>query len=313
MYIALAIAPVFAVMVLGYALRRAGLPDESFWPQADRLVYWVLMPVLLFHMNSTVSFSGDLAAGFAFVLIVAFFGVALLIFLACRALRIEPAVTSTVLQGALRHNAFIALAICESLMGRAGLEMATLAMSILALVTNVSIVPMLIGLLPRPPGMSVGRRVLKDTVKNPIILGIFAGLMTNLVTDGPIPGIHDATGIVGRAALPMMLICVGASLSFSGARGKLLPVMLSMAGKFLIFPALVVALALWLSLDEPGITILLVFGAMSTANAGLALARQLGGDAPLMSTIIAAQTTLVFVTLPVSILLVRLVMNALRL
>lgn len=309
MSIVLAIAPVFAVMVLGHLLRRSGLPDESFWPQADRLVYWVLMPVLLFHMNSTVSFSGDLAASFAFVLIAAFYAVALLTFLACRAFRIEPAITSTVLQGALRHNAFIALAICESLMGQEGLALATLAMSILALVTNISIVPMLIGLLPKPAGMSVRRRVMRDTVKNPIILGIVAGLMTNLVTDGPIPGLHDATGIVGRAALPMMLICVGASLSFSGARGKLLAVMLSFAGKFLVFPVLVVALALWLPLDDQSVTVLLVFGAMSTATAGLALARQLGGDVELMSTIIAAQTALVFVTLPVSILVVRLTVN----
>ena len=62
MSIVLAIAPVFAVMILGYFLNRGGLPDHTFWPQADRLVYWVLMPVLLFHMNSTVSFTGEMAA-----------------------------------------------------------------------------------------------------------------------------------------------------------------------------------------------------------------------------------------------------------
>lgn len=308
----LAIAPVFAVMVLGHVLRRAGLPNESFWPQADRLVYWILMPVLLFHMNSTASFSGDLAISFAIVLVAAFYSVAILTFFACRALRIDDAITSTVLQGALRHNAFIALAICESLMGREGLVQATLAMSILALVTNVSIVPMLIGLLPKPPGMSVKRRVMKDTVKNPIFLGIFAGLITNLLTVGPIPAVHEATGIVGRAALPMTLMCVGASLSFSGAKGKILPVLLSMAGKFLVFPMLVVALALSLSLDDLSIKVLLVFGAMSTATAGLALSRQLGGDVPLMSTIIATQTALVFVTLPISIIAVRLAVSALE-
>ena len=83
MTIILAIAPVFAVMVLGHLLSRAGLPDRAFWPQADRLVYWVLMPVLLFHMNSTVSFSGEMAASFAIVLVVAFYGVALITYLVC--------------------------------------------------------------------------------------------------------------------------------------------------------------------------------------------------------------------------------------
>lgn len=304
MSIVLAILPVFAVMVLGHALSRSGMPGDSFWPLADRLVYWVLMPILLFHMNSTVTFSGELATGFAMVLIAAFYGVALISFLACRAFRTAPPVTSTVLQGALRHNAFVALAICESLFGREGLEMATLAMSILALVTNVSIVPMLIGLLPAQPGISVRRRVLKDTVKNPIILGIVVGLMTSLLTDGPIPGLHDATGIIGQAALPLMLLCVGASLSFSGARRKVFPIALSMAGKFLVFPGLVLILSLWFSLNDRAVVVLLVFGAMSTANAGLVLARQLGGDAELMSTIIAVQTTALFATLPLTILIV---------
>ena len=310
MSIVLAIAPVFAVMVLGHILGRGGLPDQSFWPQADRLVYWVLMPVLLFHMNSTVSFTGEMASGFAIVLVAAFYGVALLTFLACRLFEIAPPVTSTILQGALRHNSFIALAICESLYGQEGLEMATLAMSILALVTNVSIVPMLIGLLPKPPGMSVRRRVLRDTVRNPIILGIFSGLAVNLFIDGPIPGLHDATGLVGRAALPLMLLCVGASISFSGARGKSFPLLLSMAGKFVVFPSFVIALATWLSLDGPAVVVLLVFGAISTANAGLVLARQLGGDAPLMSTIIAVQTTACFVTLPIWILTLQYAQNA---
>ena len=52
-------------------------------------------------------------------------------------------------------------------------------------------------------------------------------------------------------------------------------------------------------------TLVLVFGAISTASSGLTLARQLGGDAPLMSTIIAVQTAAVFLTLPLSIILVQ--------
>ena len=305
MDVVLSIAPVFAVMVLGMALHRAGLPGEIFWQQADRLVYWVLIPVLLFHMNSTASFSGGLAVSFALVLVLSYFGVAAVIYLVCRLFGIEPEVTSSVLQGALRHNAFIALAICESLYGREGLEMATLATSILALVTNASIVPMMIGLLPRPPGMSVGQRVLKDTVRNPIIIAICLGLLTNVLVGRPIPGLHSFTRIVGNAALPLMLLCVGASLSFTGARGKSLPVALSMVGKLLVFPMLTVALALALGLEGPAVIVVLVFGAISTASSGLTLARQLGGDAPLMSTIIAVQTAAVFLTLPLSIILVQ--------
>lgn len=301
----LSIIPVFAVMVLGHVLYRTGLPGDTFWVQADRLVYWVLIPVLLFHMNSTADFSGDRTFTFAVVLIAAYFGVAAITYLACRGFGIASSVTSSVLQGALRHNAWIALAVCEGLYGRAGLELATLAMTVLALATNITIVPILVGLLPKPPGMSVGERILKDTIRNPIILAIVAGLSVNALTDGPIPAIHDFAGIVGNAALPLMLLCVGAGISISGARGKVFPLFLASFGKFLVFPLLALGLSLWFGLQGPDLVVLLVFAATSTASAGLNLARQLHGDVQLMSTIIAMQTMALFLTLPLTLLSVQ--------
>lgn len=303
MDVILAIAPVFGVMVLGHILFRLGLPGDSFWVQADRLVYWVLIPALLFHMNSTAEFGGERIRSFAIVLISAFFLVAALAFVTCRILRIGPDETSSVLQGSVRHNAFIALALCESLYGKTGLETATLATAILALVTNVSIVPMMIGLLPKPEGMSIGARVLKDTVRNPVVLAICLGLLTNLATDARIPFVHSMTALLGNAALPLMLLCVGASVSFNGARGKTVPLVLSMVGKFAVFPLLVLGLAMWADLSKADIIILVIFGSISTASSALTLARQLGGDAPLMSTIIAVHTIFAFVSLPVTLIL----------
>ena len=40
--IALSIAPIFLLIVTGYALRRGGIPSEEFWTLNDRLVYFVL-------------------------------------------------------------------------------------------------------------------------------------------------------------------------------------------------------------------------------------------------------------------------------
>ncbi|PVH27260.1 AEC family transporter [Pararhodobacter oceanensis] len=168
---------------------------------------------------------------------------------------------------------------------------------------------MLIGLSPKSPNTSTRNRLLIDTIRNPIILSIVLGLVVNAVTDGPIRGLHDFTDIVGSAALPLMLLCVVAGLSFSGAQGKILPLVLSSIGKQLIFPLLVIGVAVTVGLSGPDAIVLVVFGAASTASASLNLARQLNGDVALMSTIFAAQTTVLFVTLPATLIIAQILLT----
>ena len=52
--------PIFAVIVLGYILRRGNFPGDNFWQPAESLTYYVLFPALLVQKIATaadVSFS----------------------------------------------------------------------------------------------------------------------------------------------------------------------------------------------------------------------------------------------------------------
>jgi predicted permease len=49
------------------------------------------------------------------------------------------------------------------------------------------------------------------------------------------------------------------------------------------------------------VTVAGLFGAVPTAASGYTLARAMGGDAPLMATIITVQTALAFITLPLTV------------
>ena len=79
--LALTIAPIFVIVVLGNVLRRLGLPGDAFWPQASRLGYWVLIPSLLFYKLSTAEVDIDLMAPFTLGLGGAFFLVGFVILL----------------------------------------------------------------------------------------------------------------------------------------------------------------------------------------------------------------------------------------
>ena len=111
--------------------------------------------------------------------------------------------------------------------------------------------------------------------------------------------------ILGSAALPIMLLCVGANLKLRGLNGSRRIIGFSMIGKFLINPAAVLSIALILSPDPLVVQVALIFTALPAGAASYTLAREMQGDAPLMAAIITTQTLLSFVTIPVTLLIGR--------
>lgn len=303
--ILIAIAPVFILILLGYGLKRGGIPSVDFWNLNDRLVYWVLMPALFFVKISVADLGSEPIARFASILYIGFLTAVVFGHLASRLIGRGPAVGSSILQGSARFNTFMALAIAEALYGAQGLQVAILASALLVPVVNIVIVvsmaTMLRGTGEDTPG--VFRGVLRDLGRNPLILSIGAGLAFNLSGIGAVPVLHETLIILGAAALPIMLLCVGANLRVGEMRAALRPMMAATGVKMIIFP-LVVALAALLLQPGPLVAqVALIFAALPTGVAAYTLARQMGGDAPLMAGIITAQTALSLLVMPVVVLI----------
>ena len=49
----LALLPIVLLIMLGMGLRRLRFLADGFWPQAERLSYYVLVPCLFFHSLAT--------------------------------------------------------------------------------------------------------------------------------------------------------------------------------------------------------------------------------------------------------------------
>jgi len=297
MSIVLAIAPVFVLICLGYVLRRGGIPSTEFWNLNDRLVYFLLMPALFFVRISTADLSEAGLAPYAGVLYAGFFAAIAFGVIAALMLRRGGAVGTSVMQGSARFNTFIALAVAEALYAAPGLQIAVLGAAVLVPVVNLTVVILFAVMLPRAGGRAV-IGALKSLVTNPLILAILAAIAVNLGGIGPVPVLHDSLAILGAAALPIMLLCVGANLRLRGLRADALPLVLAAAGKLAVFPLVVVGAALALDLAPMQAQVALIYGALPTGVAAYTLARQLGGDAPLMAAMITAQTLISFVTMP---------------
>ncbi|MEE8271495.1 MAG: AEC family transporter [Alphaproteobacteria bacterium] len=299
--ILLSIAPVFILIILGNLLRRYGIPGTEFWDLNDRLVYWVLIPSLLFHKTSTLSLSGALVGPYAVVILGGFAAAILFALAVGRGLSMAGPVASSVLQGAARHNTFIALAVAERLLGGEGLALAALATSLLIPVANVAVVVCMVMLTSPSRSGGIAAALARDLARNPLIVSVLLGVSVNLIDVGEIPVVHDVADILGRAALPIVLLCVGANIRVVEMRAAIVPFLASTAGKLLVFPAAIAALATAIGLHGSAAIVAIVYGSVPTASSAYTLARRMGGDAPLMASIITLQTLIAFLTMPLTI------------
>ena len=298
----LLISPVFILIILGNLLRRIGVPELSFWHVSDKLIYWVLIPALLFHHVSQITLSSTMLASYAVVILSGLFIVTTLSFITGKLFGYTPQIWTSVMQGAARHNAFIALAIAGSLFGNKGLALGAIFMVILIPVINIVIVSAMTSTLNQEVGNNSRPSifdVLFELIKNPFILAIVTGLVISFVDAERIIIIHETTGLLGSAALPIMLLSIGANIKIRELSLTITPIIIANVLKLFIFPIVVFFVAKSMSLSQFETTVAVIFAAVPTAASSYSLAKQFGGDTQLMTSIITIQVALSFITIPV--------------
>lgn len=292
--------------MLGHVIRRTLVGVPEFWGGVDRLAYWVLLPALLFAKISTMQIAAGFVGPFAAVIAGGFFAAFFFALVVSLMLGFPGPVASSVVQGASRHNTFIALAVSERLFGPLGQASAYLASSILIPITNVAVVVAIVFLhQTRQTQPSLGRAILRDIVRNPLLIAVGAGLLFNALHLGGLPVLHDMTDLLGRAALPLVLLSIGAGIRLDGLRASMPPIIVATIGKMIVFPLAILALSLAFGLDLVPASVAMIYGACATATSSYALARQMGGDAPLAATIVTLHTLLSVLTIPAAIALTR--------
>lgn len=301
--ILLVIAPVFLLIVLGNLLRRRGIPGGDFWNVNDRLVFWVLIPALLFAKISVSGIALGQLGGFSAVLLAGFAAATVYALVVVRLLPIDGPARSSVLQGASRNNIFIAFAVVDRLYGAEALTLAVLGAALLVPITNLTVVPLMVTLHGTGEDGHRSRAIVRELTTNPILLAVLAGIAVNAVHPDPIPVVYETADLLGRAALPAVLLSIGANLRIRAMAAAPLPILATVVGKHLLWPAVVLALALVLGLPRLETLVLVALAAEPTAASAYALSREMGGDAPLMAGITTFQTALAFVSLPATIVL----------
>ncbi|WP_375689338.1 AEC family transporter [Pseudooceanicola sp. LIPI14-2-Ac024] len=290
----LTIWPLFALICLGFLLARSGQPGPGFWPAAERLNYFILFPALLVSslVNAPVRDPAILRLGGAAV--VTILVAALLLSLARRIRPVPAARFGPALQGVVRFNTYLGLAVTASLAGAAGVERAAVFLAISVPLVNVlSILALTEGGAARRP-----RVMIATMLRNPLILACLVGIALALLGVGLPYGTGNFLDLLARGSLPLGLLCVGAALQPAALRSDIVAVAGVSALRLLVMPMLAAGVGLALGLSGVEALVLVIFTAVPTAPTSYVLTTQLKGDGTYMAGIVTAQTLAAVATLP---------------
>ncbi|MBB4017980.1 hypothetical protein GGR16_003014 [Chelatococcus caeni] len=302
--VALALIPVALMIALGYGLRRSGFIAEAFWPQAERLCYFVLLPALFLNGLATADIDALPVRELALVLVGATVTVALVVVLARPLFRTDGAAFTSIFQGSIRFNNYIGVSLAAGIFGAPGIALAAVCNA--AIVPTVNLLCILV-FARFGTARVAALGVLRLIVTNPLVVACLGGILLQWLGVRPPAGIEPALRALGAASMPLGLLCVGAALDFGAARSWIGPVAASSVAKFLVMPMVTLLAVRLTGLGAPAATIALMFQALPTASSSYILARQLGGDAPLMAGITATQTVLAAFAIPAALALTALI------
>ncbi|PKR54462.1 AEC family transporter [Thalassospira marina] len=299
-----ALIPTFGLILAGFALRQSRFLPDAFWPGAEKLTYFITFPALLFANTAKADLGSLPITGIAIVILGTAFIKAALTILAKPALRVSDAAFSSIFQGAIRPNTYIGLAVAAALLGERGLTVTALCVALI--VPTVNVLSVLAcsywGDNNRKTGIV---SVLGDVCRNPLLMACIIGLIANASGLGLPPILGPFLEVLGRAALPIGLLAVGAGIDLQAAKTAGGPVAASTIGKLVISPAIAVGLSILLEMPPIDTAALAFYAGLPCSASAYVLARLMGGDAKMMASIITVQTLVAIGTMPVLAILLH--------
>ncbi len=296
-----AILPIILPILLGYGLKRLHFFSDIFLTEANKLVFKVLIPILLFsnlYLADLTQINWAFVGYAALAIIVLFLiGMIVVIFIPNRKQK------GVVLQAAFRSNyAIIGIPLATALGGAvAGAEASVVAAVSVPLFNILAVVAL--SIYDHEEGQKISvKNILFKIVTNPLILGVFCGLVVCGITMGinSVPGndvvgflneylkfIPDTISTLGKMATPLALIVLGGKFEFKAVKALWRQITVAVALRLVIAPTLFLIIAYFLGFKgSTQFAILIALFASPIAVSSAPMAAQMGQDEELAGQIV---------------------------
>ena len=290
-----AVLPIFFLIALGYGAKRLGFLDREDVRKLNRLMFRMFMPVLMYYNI----YNSDLASAIRpRLLLYAVAAVLAAFFLSAGFARVavrDRSKRSVVIQGIYRSNfVIIGIPIVSSLMGDVDLGPVAILLAVVVPLYNVLAV---IVLEYYNGEKSEPKKMLLDILKNPLILGSAAAILSLLIKLRLPQPVLSAARQISQTASAFMLVLLGAFFRFDGLRGHLRELAMIAAGRLIVVPGIFLSLGAALGFRGVELAALIGVFASATAATSFPMAQQMGGDAELAGDAVVATSALCSFTL----------------
>lgn len=291
------IIPIFSLVILGTFARSKGFLPPEFLGPANRLVYYLAIPAMIFRAIANASLTRQFnptVAGLTLAALVVLF----LISWGCsRLLRAPAPIRGAFIQCSFHGNlGYIGLAVAFYHLGADGLARASILAAFVMILQNL----LAVGVLQshRQGGSEDGRlgAAAGKIVANPVIVSASVGILFSMAGVS-MPLVMDRSlQILSGLALPMALLIIGGSLSLQLMKARLTAVLGACVLKLLILPLLGAVLFRIAGQAPDDYLPALILLASPTATIAYVMAREMGADADFAVAAISATTLISAVT-----------------
>lgn len=282
--------PVFLLMVLGVIFRKVGLIDAEFANKLNKFVFKVPLPVLVFKDLAVVDFASVWDGKFVlfcFAVTVASIVISYLVALLFR----NRGIRGEFVQASYRSSAaLLGIAFIQNIYGTSGMA----PLMIIGSVPLYNIMAVVVLSVVKAEKSRISKETVKLTllgiVKNPILIGIAAGLLWSAL-GLPLSGICGKTvSNISAMATPLGLIAMGAGFELSKAVSVKGPSFVAAFIKLVGLAALFLPLAVMTGFRNEELIAILVMLSSATTVSAYVMARNMGHEGVLTSSVVMLTT-----------------------
>lgn len=300
--------PVFMIMIIGNILNRIGIIDRHFSNIADKFVFKICLPCLLFLTLSSTNIRKHFDGSYlGFCLGATLISVLAIWFTAKHTLK-DKSMVGAFVQGSYRSSAAIlGIAFIQNIYGTA--QMAPLMIIGSVPLYNIFAVVILTLESSSVKSQDAAHRIKSACIgilKNPIIIGIFLGLVASFLNIKLPHMLNKTVQNLSNMASPLALISIGASFEGRKAIAKIKPTALASFIKLVGLAAIFLPIAIHLGFRDQKLIAIIIMLASPCTPTSYIMAKNLDNDATLASSIVVATTFLSSLTLTGWIFIARL-------
>ncbi len=291
MEVIVTIVPIFAIIILGWVARKRGFITPEFLEPANRLVYYLSLPALIFNSIAKTKFHEQFDGLILGLTLLAAAAIYLTADVTARILKMNPARIGAFVQSSGHGNlGYIGLPIALYYLGEAGLARAGIICGFLMILQNLlSVVALQMhdASAQKMPGF---KALVGKLLGNPVIIGAMAGIMVSALTI-PMPKVVlRCLDILGGLAPPTALLLIGASLSLQLIRTYRRPTLGAVFLKLVLLPTIGLLLFNLFHLRATDYLPAFILLCSPTATVAYVMAREMHGDAAFAVATISAST-----------------------